>query len=222
MASEGEWEIWFGAWLSTMILVPLGLFFTYQANKDSGILKNDTIKEFFRRMFAISEKRNIQLKDIIIDEPDYSNCRSGLKEIYRDIRLYKIKNKLKKLPSLKKVFFNEKNNTILDINERLEDIIEILSQSRSRKIIINLNEIPILMPKAISSPFKYRIINILLCITSPFNIFVYIRAIRFRVKLYKDLTKVEAKIRDINQIIKKEQLINPNTEIVNININEGL
>ena len=222
MASEGEWEIWFGSWLSTMILVPLGLFFTYQANKDSGILKNDTIKEFFRRMFAISEKRNIQLKDIIIDEPDYSNCRSGLKEIYRDIRLYKIKNKLKKLPSLKKVFFNEKNNTILDINERLEDIIEILSQSRSRKIIINLNEIPILMPKAISSPFKYRIINILLCITSPFNIFVYIRAIRFRVKLYKDLTKVEAKIRDINQIIKKEQLINPNTEIVNININEGL
>lgn len=215
MASEGEWKIWFGAWLSTMILIPLGLFFTYQANKDSGILKNDAIKEFFRKMFAISEKRNIPLKDIIIDEPDYNYCHDELKEIYRDIRLYKMKNRLKRLPSLKKVFFNEKDRTLLNINERLEKIIEILSQSRSRKIIMNLNEIPILMPKAISSPFKYRIMNILLCITSPFNIFVYIRSIRFRIKLFIDLTKVEAKIRDINQVIKKEELIN-------LNINEGL
>ena len=126
-----------------------------------------------------------------------------------------MKNRLKRLPSLKKVFFNEKDRTLLNINERLEKIIEILSQSRRRKIIMNLNEIPILMPKAISSPFKYIIMNILLCITSPFNIFVYIRSIRFRIKLFIDLTKVEAKIRDINQVIKKEELIN-------LNINEGL
>ena len=210
MASEGEWQIWFGAWLSTMVLVPLGLFFTYQANKDSGILKNDAIKEFFRKMFAISEKRNIQLKDIIIDEPDYDKTYNELKEIYRDIRLYKMRNKLKRIPSLKKVFFNEKDNSLLNINERLEKNIEILSQSRSRKIIMHLNEIPVLMPKAISSPFKYRLLNILLFITSPFNIFVYIRSIRFRIKLLIDLTKVEAKIKEINQIFKKEELINLN------------
>ena len=120
MASEGEWNIWFGAWLSTMILAPLGFFFTYQANKDLGILKNDAIKEFFRKVFAISEKRNIPLKEIIIDDPDYEICYSELKEIYRDIRLYKMRNKLKQLPSIKYVFFNEKDKTLSEINERLE------------------------------------------------------------------------------------------------------
>ena len=207
MASEGEWNIWFGAWLSTMILAPLGFFFTYQANKDSGILKNDAIKEFFRKVFAISEKRNIPLKDIIIDDPDYEICYAELKEIYRDIRLFKMRNKLKQLPSIRKVFFNEKDNTLAGINERLEKNIEQLSHTRNRKIIIHLNEMPVLMTKAISSPFKYRLINILLFITSPLNIFIYARSIRFRIKLFIDLTKVEAKIKEINNIIRNEKYI---------------
>lgn len=210
MASEGEWNIWFGAWLSTMILSPLGFFFTYQANKDSGILKNDAIKEFFRKVFAISEKRNIPLKEIIIDDPDYEICYSELKEIYRDIRLYKMRNKLKRLPSIKYVFFNEKDKTLSGINERLEKNIEQLSHTRNRKIIIHLNEIPVLMTKAISSPFKYRLINILLSITSPLNIFIYARSIRFRIKLLIDLTKVEAKIKEINNIIRNEKYIDLN------------
>lgn len=207
MASEGEWNIWFGAWLSTMILSPLGFFFTYQANKDLGILKNDAIKEFFRKVFAISEKRNIPLKEIIIDDPDYEICYAELKEIYRDIRLYKMRNKLKQLPSIKYVFFNEKDKTLSGINERLEKNIEQLSHTRNRKIIIHLNEIPVLMTKAISSPFKYRLINILLFITSPLNIFIYARSIRFRIKLFIDLTKVEAKIKEINNIIRNEKYI---------------
>lgn len=210
MASEGEWNIWFGAWLSTMILSPLGFFFTYQANKDLGILKNDAIKEFFRKVFAISEKRNIPLKEIIIDDPDYEICYSELKEIYRDIRLYKMRNKLKQLPSIKYVFFNEKDKTLAGINERLEKNIEQLSHTRNRKIIIHLNEIPVLMTKAISSPFKYRLINILLFITSPLNIFIYARSIRFRIKLFIDLTKVEAKIKEINNIIRNEKYIDLN------------
>lgn len=207
MASEGEWNIWFGAWLSTMILSPLGFFFTYQANKDLGILKNDAIKEFFRKVFAISEKRNIPLKEIIIDDPDYEICYAELKEIYRDIRLYKMRNKLKQLPSIKYVFFNEKDKTLSGINERLEKNIEQLSHTRNRKIIIHLNEMPVLMTKAISSPFKYRLINILLFITSPLNIFIYARSIRFRIKLFIDLTKVEAKIKEINNIIRNEKYI---------------
>ena len=210
MASEGEWKIWFGAWLSTMVLIPLGIFFTYQANKDSGILKNDTIKEFFKKIFAVSEKRSISLKEIIIDEPDYKNCYISLNEIYRDVRLFKMRNKLKRLPSIKKVFFNEKDNKLIKINERLEKTIEQLSQSWNRKIIVHLNEIPVLMPKAISSPFKYRLINILLFLTPPLNIFVYVRSIRFRIKLFIDLTRVEIKIREIKKIIKNENIINLN------------
>ena len=210
MASEGEWKIWFGAWLSSMILAPLGLFFTYQANKDSSIMKNDSIKEFFRKIFILSEKRNIPIKEIVIDNPDYEKCYSLLNEIYFDARLYKIKYNLKRLPSIKRVFFSEKDDLLLELNRKIEKSIEELSNSKIRKIIILLNEIPVLKIRPVKSPFKKRWENILVFMVSPINAIVYIRSIRFRIKLLIDLTKVESKVKEINQIIKKEELININ------------
>ena len=207
MAAEGEWKIWIGAWLSTMVLAPMGLFFTYQANKDSGILKNDAIRDFFKKLFAISEKRNIQLKDIIIDTPDYNKCYEELNNIYKQAHRYKKTNKLKRLPSLKKVFFNENDDVINSFNEKLESVIEELSNSKYRKIIIFLNEIPILSHTAIKSPFSKRWHNILLIIAVPFNIIIYIRSIRCRIKLLIDLTKIEKRIKQITKIMVKEKLI---------------
>ena len=207
MAAEGEWKIWIGAWLSTMVLAPMGLFFTYQANKDSGILKNDAIRDFFKKLFAISEKRNIQLKDIIIDTPDYNKCYEELNNIYKQAHRYKKTNKLKRLPSLKKVFFNENDDVINSFNEKLESVIEELSNSKYRKIIIFLNEIPILSHTAIKSPFSKRWHNILLIIAVPFNIIIYIRSIRCRIKLLIDLTKIEKRIKQIMNIMVKEKLI---------------
>ena len=208
MASEGVWKIWFGSWWSTMILVPLGLFFTYQANKDSGILKNDAIKSFFKKILMISEERQITLKEVIIDTPDYEKCYNNLKEIYCISRLYKMKNRLRHLPSIKTVFFNEKDDMLQTLNEKLEKTVEELSNSENRKIIIYLNEIPVLNVKAVSSPFKKRWMNIILLPALPISLLVYARSIRGRIKLMIELTKVETKTREIINIIKREKLIN--------------
>lgn len=209
-ASEGVWEIWFGSWLSTMILLPLGLFFTHQANKDSGILKNDAIKNFFKNLFIISEKREIPLKEIIIETPDYEKCCSNLKDIYDIARLYKINNNLKKLPTIQKVFFNEKDDALFRLNEKLESTIEELSNSKYRKIIAQLNDTPVLAVKPVSSPFKKRWMNIIVLLILPVSLLIYARSIRFRSKLLIDITKVEIKTREIIRIIKQEKLININ------------
>lgn len=210
MASEGVWKIWFGSWLSTMILAPLGLFFTYQANKDSGILKNDAIKNFFKKIFTIPDKRHITVKEVIIDTPDYEKCHTNLKDIYSIARLYKMNNKLKKLPSIKKVFFNREDDVLRDLDEKLENCIEELSNCRNSRVIARLNDIPILEVNQLLAPFKKRWMNTVMLLIPPINIIVYIRSIRFRIKLLIDLTKVETRIREIIKILKKEKLIDTN------------
>ena len=207
MASEGVWKIWFGSWWSTIILLPMGLFFTYQANKDSGVMNNFDLKNFFRKIFILSEKRNISMKEVIIETPDYDSCYNSLNDIYNTAREYKAKNNLKHIPTLKYVFFNEKDDTLAKLDEKLEKTIEDLCNSKYRNIIIQLNEMPVLAIKPVSSPFKKRWMNIVLLFILPLSILIYARSVRFRIKLLMDLTKVERKSKEINEIIKKEKLI---------------
>ena len=210
MASEGVWKIWFGSWWSTMILLPLGLFFTYQANKDSGILKNDSIKTFFKRLFVISEKRYIPLKEVIIDIPDYEKCYNDLQDIKETSQRYRRMNSLGKLPGVRQVFFNEKDHVLEQLNEKLEKCVEELSNSKYRSIIIQLNDTPILITGAVTSPFKRRWMNVLSLVILPLGVLIYLNSIRFRFRLLKDLTKLETKIEEINNIVIKEKLINLN------------
>ena len=207
MAREGEWQIWYGAWLSTMILAPLGAFFTYQANKDSGIFNSDSIKAFFRMLLAIPEKRHISIKEVIIETPDYANDAVILEELHNEARLYKKANRLKRLPSINKIFFNEKDNTLDSFNEKLENLIEEMGNSKNRKVIIHLNEFPILAPHATTSPFKRRWLNILSIVIFPIGIFIYLRALKFRIRLVKDLVKIESNTKNLINILKKEKLI---------------
>ena len=207
MASEGVWKIWFGSWWSTIILLPMGLFFTYQANKDSGVMNNFDLKNFFKKIFILSEKRNISMKEVIIETPDYDSCYNSLNDIYKTAREYKVKNNLKHIPTLKYVFFNEKDDTLAKLDEKLEKTIEDLCNSKYRNIIIQLNEMPVLAIKPVSSPFKKRWMNIVLLFILPLSILIYARSVRFRIKLLMDLTKVERKSKEINEIIKKEKLI---------------
>lgn len=207
MSREGEWHIWFGAWLSTMILAPLGAFFTYQSNKDSEIFNSDSVSRFFRMLLAIPEKRHIVPKEVIIDDPDYTKALAVLQELHDEARGYRKKNKLKKLPSIKNIFFNEKDHTLDDFNDKMENIIEELGNSKNKKVVIMLNEFPVLAPHATVSPFKKRWLNILSLVIFPVGIIIYLRAIKFRLRLMKDLIKIEKNSKTITELINKAKLI---------------
>ena len=207
MSREGEWHVWFGAWLSTMVLSPLGLFFTYQSNKDSEIFNSDSINRFFRMLFAIPEKRNVTLKEVIIDDPDYAKAKDVMLELHNSAREYIKINRLKNMPSIKSVFFNENDHTLDEFNDKMENIIEELGNSRNRKVVIMLNELPVLSPHATVSPFKRRALNILSIVVFPIGTIIYLRAIKFRRRLAKDLVRIEMNSKNIIEIINKEKLV---------------
>ena len=207
LAREGEWYCWFGVWLSTMVLAPLGTFFTYQANKDSGIFNGDSIKSFFKTLFAIPEKRNITIKEVIIEDPDYSECAATLENIYNEVRIYNKNNRLKKLPSIKSVFFNSGTNILEDINNKFEQVINELGNSRERDVIIALNKYPVLSINAISSPFKKTWLNIFSIVIIPLGIIIYLRAVFFRIRLYKDFLKIEINTKKIINTFKNKDFI---------------
>ena len=72
MARDDNWTVWFGKWLPVMVLLPMAVFFTYKANNDSVVFNIDLYKELLRRMLGLRTKRHVTLKEVIIEDPKYS------------------------------------------------------------------------------------------------------------------------------------------------------
>jgi len=47
-AREGVIAAWKGMWISSLILLPIGVFLTYKATTDSALFDFDAYKKFFR------------------------------------------------------------------------------------------------------------------------------------------------------------------------------
>ena len=57
MAREGLWQVWEGMWLSSAVLLPIGIFLTYKAATDSGLFNPDAYKLFWARVKLLLTKK---------------------------------------------------------------------------------------------------------------------------------------------------------------------
>ena len=192
MARGGMWAIWFGKSISTMVLAPLAIFFTYKANNDSVVFNIDAYREFFMRLLGMRIKRNIVRKEVIINDPKYAEDSRILAGITEEITTYAHKHHLMLLPNPIKVFFKyQPDNAIANISERLDETIEDLSNTRDKVILTELNNYPIMSLTAHTRPFERKWLNIMAAIIFPLGIVLYIRMWRFRLRLYRDLRTIK-------------------------------
>ena len=201
MARGGMWAVWFGKGIATAVLTPLAIFFTYKANNDSVVFNIDAYREFFMRLFGMRIKRNIVRKEVIINDPNYHDDSNSLAAISEEITTYAHEHHLMRLPGLIKVFFKyQPDNAIKNIGERLDEVIEDLSNTRDKVILTELNNYPIMSLTAHTRPFERKWLNISAAIFFPLGIILYIRMCQFRFRLYRDLRVIK---RTNENIIKR-------------------
>ena len=191
MARIDEWTVWFGKLLGTAVLSPIAIFFTYKANKDSTVFNIDIYRNILMRMLGLRTKRSIMRKEVIIDDPQYQADSDQLAVISEQVNRYMEVHNLLRWPNPIEVFFRAGDDQEIEhINERLEATIEDLSYSRDKRIIILLNRYPVIASNAHTRPFQRKWLNVLTGLFLPTGIFFYVRMIRFRFRLYKDLQHV--------------------------------
>ena len=199
MARRGIWAIWFGELLATMVLVPLAVFVTYKANKDSAVFNFDAYQNLLMNLLGMRLKRNIMAKEVIINEPDYGRDAELLSEVTERAQAYAEAHRLKTAPNVKRVFFEyQTDNEMEEINRLLETAIDDLGNTRDKTILNLLNEYPIMSVKAHTRPFNRQWLNTAAAILVPIGLVLYIRMWRFRLRLLKDLRVV---VQNNNQIV---------------------
>ena len=199
MARRGIWAIWFGELLATMVLVPLAVFVTYKANKDSAVFNFDAYRNLLMNLLGMRLKRNIMAKEVIINEPDYGRDAELLSEVTERAQAYAEAHRLKTAPNVKRVFFEyQADNEMEEINRLLETAIDDLGNTRDKTILNLLNEYPVMSVKAHTRPFNRQWLNTVAAILVPVGLVLYVRMWRFRSRLLKDLRVV---VHNNNQII---------------------
>lgn len=207
MARDGSWNMWYGMWVSSMVLIPLGAFLTYKANNDSVVFNIEEYQNLFRRILGIRQVRHIFRKEVIIEDPDYAQMSRELEILEERCRTYNREKSLMRPPHYINVFFrNEKDHEMGNISEATEKIVEVLSNTRDLHILGALNQIPVLLTHAHISPFETTWMNRLAGIVFPLGIILWFRMWRFRRRLHNDLELlVESSGKIRNRITEKNQ-----------------
>ena len=135
MAREGRLEVWQGMWLSSVVLLPLGIFFTYKAVNDSAVFNRDAYMNFFRRLFGFNEMRNVQLKEVVMDDVIVEVALSKLDALKQKSQSFLSLNQ--KPQTYINYWLKGYSRTELhEISSEMEDLVQYMSNSQD-KIIIN-------------------------------------------------------------------------------------
>lgn len=135
MARDGRIDVWIGTWLSSAVLLPLGIFFTYKAVGDSAVFNIDAYRTFLMRLAGKHGKRSLEPKEVILHEVSTSEALGMLGTFTADAE--KIASSKRSVldiilgrPSLK------------ELETQLNTLIDYLSNSRDKVVVGLLNEYP--------------------------------------------------------------------------------
>ncbi len=188
MARDGSINMVLGMWISSMVIAPFSVFFTYKANKDSVVFNVDAYRMFFSRLFGLRTHRHLFRKEVIIDDPRVDLMIEEITLLNERCKAYTDKAKLLRAPSYIRTFFrHSEDSEVSEISNRLEAIVEELSNSKERLVLAELNKYPVLFSNAHVSPFHSRWMNVAAGVLFPLGIVLWVRMWRFRLRLYRDM-----------------------------------
>lgn len=191
MARDGSWNMVYGMWISSVVLLPFGVFLTYKANKDSVVFNAEMYLNFFRALLGLRTSRHLNRKEVIIHDPDYVRMSEQLDALRDDCREYARVSRLKSAPSYVDVFFRHNtDHHVEEICGRLETIVEELSNAKDPRIVSMLNSFPVVYVHAHTSPFEGNRANKIAGVFFPLGFVLWCRIWRFRFRLLRDMKQI--------------------------------
>ncbi len=210
MARDGTLNLIVGMWLSTAILLPTGVFLTYKSNNDSVVFNIDVYRNFVARLLMLRTKRNVPLKEVIINDPDYARLVPRLATLAADSQHYIAAHRLVSAPNYLHLFFHHQTDrAVEELNECMEAIAEELGNSRDGHLLHTLQDFPILYTTAHVSPFHSDSWNKAAGILVPIGAVLWLRIWIFRVRLLHDLQQIAKTAHELQQHCERIAGITP-------------
>lgn len=177
MARDGRILVWEGIWLSSAILLPLGIFFTYKAVNDSAVFNKDAYMNFFRRLIGSNMARHLKMKEVVLVDVDVPKATGMLSSLSESAGNYLKENP--KQPSYIAYWMKGyPRGPLRALSEQLEETVAYISDSRSKLVINKLMDFPILRSLWFYHPSNYKWASWAAMVVFPIGLPVYFIGLR--------------------------------------------
>lgn len=189
MARDGRWEVWFGMWLSTAILAPLGAFVTYKAMTDSNVFNPGSLKDFVTRSLGLRQDRFVAYREVVINDFSPSYAAVCLRDLTRRTRslLYGCRRP----QSLKAYWLCGYDIVLLgSIGDSIDHIVDYLGDSRDPAVTGLLPRYPMVFRLWILHPSKSRKWGMTMLFLFPLSVPVWLIGRLYQRRVIMDLIKI--------------------------------
>ncbi len=200
MARDGRLEVWEGMWLSTAILLPLGIFFTHKAVNDSAVFNRDAYLNFFRRLFGLNETRHYEVKEVVMDEVVPTEAITMLDDLTKSC------DKFLSRYSKKQTYLQYWQDGIdVDglhvLSSELECVVDYMSNSRKPLVISKLADYPRLRSLFLYRPCRIKWLGLLCAVVFPIALPLYLLGIKTHNNLKKELDTIKKVNKDLQILL---------------------
>jgi len=214
MAREGQMTVWFGRWMSTMVLAPMGAFFTIKANRDSTVFNADAYKAAFRWLIAKPDERHVSGKEVIINDPDYAACSRQMAILSADCSQWRDNVNWRRPPHYIRFFLGDHRDEALEsIAEQTDALVETLGNSRDRFVIGKVNNYPLFNARDHVCPLPAGWLSIAAAIVLPIGVLLWLRAAFFARRRAANLERIINTNDELQKIFVERKLINESSGI---------
>lgn len=201
MARDGRILVWEGIWLSSAILLPLGIFFTYKAVNDSAVFNKDAYMNFFRRMIGSNMARHLKMKEVVLVDVDVPKATGMLSSLSESAGNYLEENP--KRPSYIAYWMKGyPRGPLRALSEQLEETVAYISDSRSKLVINKLMDFPILRSLWFYHPSNYKWVSWAAMVVFPIGLPVYFIGLRQLSILRHELETIRSVSEQLTELLE--------------------
>lgn len=186
LARDGRWEVWQGMWLSSAVLLPLGIFLTKKAVNDSAVFNPDAWLNFLRRFTGLHQTRKLEAKEVIINEVVAEEAVSQIAALKDSCQQF-----LDKYPGRQRYIDYWQQGydkaTIKALSEQVDHVVDYLSNSRDQMVLNKAMDYPVIRQLLTYCPVGNKTVGTVFAALFPIGLPVWLVGLRHQKNLKRDV-----------------------------------
>jgi lipopolysaccharide export system permease protein len=167
------------------------------------VFNRDAYTNFFRRLFGINEIRNVQMKEVIMDEVVVTDALVMLQSLADACSAFT--TRYARTMSYVQYWMRGINrDEISTLVEQIEDTVEYMSNSRDKIVLNKLMDYPIIRRLWFHQPSYGKWMSYTAMVLFPIGLPVYLIGMHCRKRLLKDVATAANVTREIQTQLKKQ------------------